>query len=78
MALDQYDHYQPSLEQLEVTETKDLTEINQGESEGVSIQDKTGARNLLVGRWRIMKWRLLPGSQIDKGVGMTVFFKENF
>ena len=39
VALDLYDHNEPSFEELEVTETKELTETNPGEPEGVPIQD---------------------------------------
>jgi hypothetical protein len=47
--------------------------VNQKEYQ-YKINLKTGARNLLLGKWRNMKWRLPPVSQIDEGVGMTVFF----
>ena len=42
--------------------------MNQKESQ-LKINLKTGARNILLGRRRNMKWRLPPVSQIDEGVG---------
>jgi hypothetical protein len=51
--------------------------VNQKESQ-YKINLKTGARTILLGKWRNMKWRLPPVSQIDEGVGMTVFLFRKF